>query len=91
MIVQQSLKLNNSKKGARNQMKKIVITFILSLVLSISVFADGETHNGGRSCPQGQTCFAGSTPGQRAEKPNVSRFYKEIKDIFVFLKIFLPR
>lgn len=72
-------------------MKKIVITFFLSLILSISVFADGETHNGGRSCQPNQTCFAGSTPEQPVEKPDVSRFYREIKDIFVFLKIFLPR
>lgn len=72
-------------------MKKFVSTLILLIVLSISVFADGETHSGGRSCPPNQTCFAGSTPEQPIEKPDVSRFYREVKDIFVFLKIFLPR
>ena len=49
-------------------MKKLVFTLVLSVVLSMSVFAEGETHAGGRSCPpdqtccpEGQTCFSGST------------------------------
>ena len=37
-------------------MKKLVFTLVLSIVLSMSVFAEGETHNGGRSCPPDQTC-----------------------------------
>lgn len=43
-------------------MKKIIILFTLSFVLSLSVFAgDGITPiGGGKTCPQGQTtCFAG--------------------------------
>lgn len=37
-------------------MKKIVFTLVLSMVLSISVFAEGETHNGGRACLPEQSC-----------------------------------
>ena len=37
-------------------MKKIVFTLVLSMVLSISVFAEGEIPIGGRSCPPEQTC-----------------------------------
>ena len=54
-------------------MKKIVFTFILSLILSISVFADGVTHDGGRSCPQGQTCFTDSNSDTKQINNSVSR------------------
>lgn len=37
-------------------MKNIVFTLVLSMVLSISVFADGVTHDGGRACPPEQSC-----------------------------------
>jgi hypothetical protein len=57
-------------------MKKIVFTFVLSLVLSISVFADGETHNGGRSCPQGQTCYTENNTDTKQVNNSVTRSSK---------------
>ena len=42
-------------------MKKIVFTLVLSMVLSMSVFAEGETHDGGRACTPEQTCSSGNT------------------------------
>lgn len=38
-------------------MKKITISFLLLFVLSLTAFAEGEIHTGGRSCPQNQTCL----------------------------------
>ena len=76
-------------------MKKIVFTFVLSLVLSISVFADGETHNGGRSCPQEQTCYTDSSIDAnqanisvaRPPKTTVSDFpWSDIGNFYLFLK-----
>lgn len=39
-------------------MKKFATILVLLFVLSISTFAEeGQIPAGGRSCPQGQTCF----------------------------------
>ena len=54
-------------------MKKIVCALVLALVLSISVFADGVTPNGGRSCPQGQTCFTDNNSDTKQVNNSVSR------------------
>ena len=55
-------------------MKKIMFTFVLSLVLSISVLADGEIPIGGRSCPQGQTtCYTDSKTDTKQVNNSVSR------------------
>lgn len=44
-------------------MKKIIISFILSLILSLTVFAEGDIHiGGGKSCPQNQTCLVNTEP-----------------------------
>jgi hypothetical protein len=64
-------------------MKKFATILVLLFVLSVSAFAEGDIHTGGRSCPQGQqTCFTntGEYPiGEKSENPI-------IKDIFDFLK-----
>lgn len=74
-------------------MKKIAFTFILLFVLSISAFAEGETHNGGRSCPQGQTCSEQeptNTQVSRQEKPGITVFtFQEFRNFFGFLKSFI--
>ena len=76
-------------------MKKIVFTFVLSLVLSISVFADGEVHTGGRSCPQGQTCFTDNNTNTKPVNNSVSRQPKttvsdfswiDFRNFYLFLK-----
>ena len=74
-------------------MKKIVSTFVLLIVLSISVFADGEIPIGGRSCPQGQTCFTSTDTKQvnnsvsRQSKTTVSDFsWIDFGNFYLFLK-----
>ena len=76
-------------------MKKIMFTFVLSLILSISVLADGEIPNGGRSCPQGQTCFTDSKTDTkqtnnsvtRTSKTTVSNFpWIDFRNFYLFLK-----
>lgn len=63
-------------------MKKIAITFLMLLVLSIYAFADdGQTPAGGKSCPNGQTCFV-STPEPPITPTNGTIF----KTVFDFLK-----
>lgn len=61
-------------------MKKFTSTFFLTIILSISVFAnDGTTHSGGKTCPNNQTtCFA----GQIEQTENDSTY----KKIITFLK-----
>lgn len=63
-------------------MKKFTTILVLLFVLSVSAFAEGDIHTGGRSCPQGQTCITntGEYPaGGKSENP----IYQ---DIFDFLK-----
>lgn len=76
-------------------MKKIVFTFVLLFVLSVSVFAEGEVHTGGRSCPQGQTCFTDSSADtkqindsvSRQNKTTVSNFLSiDFRNFYLFLK-----
>ena len=76
-------------------MKKIMFTFVLSLVLSISAFADGVTHDGGRSCPQGQTCYTDSNKDTKQPNNSVSRQPKttvsnfpwiDFRNFYLFLK-----
>jgi len=76
-------------------MKKIMFTLVLSMVLSISVFADGETPDGGRSCPQGQTCYTDSNKDtkqvnnsiSRQPKTTVSNFlWIDFRNFYLFLK-----
>ena len=76
-------------------MKKIVSTFVLLIVLSISVFADGVTHAGGRSCPQGQTCYTDSNKDAKQSNNSVSRQTKttvsnfpwiDFRNFYLFLK-----
>lgn len=39
-------------------MKKITISFVLLIVLSLTVFAEeGTINTGGKSCPQNQNCL----------------------------------
>lgn len=38
-------------------MKKFATILVLLFVLSVPVFAEGDIHTGGRTCPQGQTCL----------------------------------
>jgi len=38
-------------------MKKIMISSVLLFILSLTIFAEGEIHIGGKSCPQNQTCL----------------------------------
>jgi hypothetical protein len=76
-------------------MKKIMFTFVLLSVLSISVFADGEIPNGGRSCPQGQTCYTDSNTDTKQINNSVSRQQKttvsdilsiDFRNFYLFLK-----
>ena len=76
-------------------MKKIVFTLVLSMVLSISVFAEGEVHTGGRSCPQGQTCYTDSNKDAKQSNNSVSRQPKttvsnfpwmDFRNFYLFLK-----
>lgn len=66
-------------------MKKIATLLVLSLVLSVSVFAegDGDIHTGGgKTCPPGQqTCLIGDTTNSGEESENTT-----YQDIFNFLK-----
>jgi len=65
-------------------MKKIATLLVLSLVLSVSVFAegDGDIHTGGKTCPPGQqTCLIGDTTNSGGESENTP-----YQDIFNFLK-----
>ena len=74
-------------------MKKFTWTITLIFVLSLSAFADGTMHTGGRNCQPNQTCLAVSgQPDRTPEKkgvrePNNPRgsFFK---DIFDFLQSF---
>jgi len=76
-------------------MKKIMFTLVLSMVLSISVFADGETPDGGRSCPQGQTCYTASNTDTKQTNKSVTRTSKttvsnflwiDFRNFYLFLK-----
>jgi hypothetical protein len=76
-------------------MKKIVFTFVLSLVLSVSGFADGVTHDGGRSCPQEQTCYTDSNTATKQPNNSVPRSSKitvsnlqwiDFRNFYLFLK-----
>jgi hypothetical protein len=76
-------------------MKKFVSTFALLIVLSISVFAEGETPDGGRRCPQGQTCFTDSNTDTKQVNNSISRQPKttvsdvlwiDFRNFYLFLK-----
>jgi hypothetical protein len=60
-------------------MKVKVSTFAMLLILSVSIFAqgdDGTTHTGGRSCPEGQTCLTIEPARDTTAKENY--FFKDI-------------
>lgn len=76
-------------------MKKIMFTFVLLIVLSFSVFADGEIPIGGRTCPPGQTCFTDSNTDTKQTNNSVSRQTKttvsdylwiDFRNFYLFLK-----
>ncbi len=76
-------------------MKKIVYALVLALVLSISVFAEGETPIGGRSCPQGQTCYTDSNTDTKQINDSISRqpkttvsdvLWVDFRNFYLFLK-----
>ena len=76
-------------------MKKIAFSFVLLVVLTISVFGEGDIHTGGRSCPQGQTCFTDSNTDTKQIKNSVSRQPKttvsnflwiDFRNFYLFLK-----
>lgn len=51
-------------------MKKSLLTLIFLVGLSFSVFADGQTPDGGRAnCPPGQTCFTDPPADDGGENP----------------------
>jgi len=66
-------------------MKKFATILVMSLVLYVSAFADGQYPIGNKSCPQGQTCFVdeGQHPIDNKSDDTI------IKNIFDFLKSFL--
>lgn len=66
-------------------MKKFATTLVLLFVLSVSAFADGQYPAGGRTCPQGQTCFVdeGQIPIDNKSDDTI------IKSFFDFLKSIL--
>lgn len=79
-------------------MKKIAFSFLLLVVLTISVFADGDIHTGGRSCPQGQTCFTDNNTDTKQVNNSVSRQTKttvsefpwiDFGNFYLFLKSIL--
>lgn len=62
-------------------MKKFLILLVISFVLTMPVFAEGDILiGGGKSCPQGQACIA----VQPDEFENQS--IKSFKDFFAYLK-----
>jgi len=66
-------------------MKKFATILVLLFVLSISAFAEGEYPIGGKSCPQGQTCFtnAGEYPaGGKSDNTIYTDIYDFLKSIF---------
>jgi hypothetical protein len=67
-------------------MKKSATILVLLFVLSISVFAEGEYPAGGKSCPQGQTCFANEGDiligGGKSENLIIKNIYDFLKSIF---------
>ena len=68
-------------------MKKFASIFVLLFVLSVSAFAEeGQYPIGGRSCPQGQTCFADNGgiihTGGKSEKTIYQDIFDYLKSIF---------
>jgi hypothetical protein len=67
-------------------MKKFASTLVLLFVLSVSAFAEeGQIPIGGRTCPQGQTCFTntGDIPnGGKSEQPIYQDIFDYLKSIF---------
>lgn len=64
-------------------MNKLVATFALLLVLSISAFAEGQMGAGGKTCPPGQTCLVGTTDEPKTtENSPVSKLIKYLKALF---------
>lgn len=52
-------------------MKKLTISFILLFILSLTAFAEGDIHTGGRNCPQNQTCLVESNQTE-SDNPIIS-------------------
>lgn len=72
-------------------MKKLTRTIFLIFVLSVSAFAEGTMHTGGRTCPPNETCFTASAePGRTSEKKEsrepTGLTRTIFKDIFDFLQ-----
>ena len=66
-------------------MKKFATILVLLFVLSVSAFAEGDIHTGGKSCPQGQTCLAedGQYPTSgKSENPIIKNIFDFLKSIF---------
>jgi hypothetical protein len=66
-------------------MKKFATILVLLFVLSISIFAEGEFPLGGKTCPQGQTCFSntGEYPaGGKSENLIINDIFDFLKSIF---------
>lgn len=64
------------------KIKMVTLSLLLLLVFSIPVFADGITHSGGRTCPEGQSCLVNETPGDENTTNDIVIF----KDVLLFLK-----
>ena len=63
-------------------MKKSLVTVFLFVVLTCSVFAEGEFPIGGRTCPQNQTCLVEQT-NQKPENQTIFELVKSyVKKIF---------
>lgn len=58
-------------------MKKITISFILLLILSLTAFAEGEIHTGGKSCPQNQTCLVQT---EQTESDSDNPIFSAVRD-----------
>jgi hypothetical protein len=63
-------------------MKKFATIFALLFVLSISAFAEGDIHTGGKSCPQGQVCFTNEGEYAASGKTEIT----VINNIFDYLR-----
>jgi len=67
-------------------MRKFATILVLLFVLSVSVFAEGDIHTGGRTCPQGQTCLADNGgiihTGGKSENQIIKEIFDFLKSIF---------
>ena len=66
-------------------MKKIVSVIVLSFVLTLSVFADGDFPIGGRSCPNQSSCFTAPTNPSAAKTETENPIVKQFSEFFKFI------